>query len=466
MNSDLLENNYKLVKNFIAEEEAIRLYKEFKLCDSFYNFAGDPQAPNSSALYNYLPSLELLCEKTKEVSTITEETVLPTYTYSRIYRTGSVLTKHTDRSSCEISLTLHLYGDKPWPIWIETPEHKAKCLILEPGDAMLYLGCVAPHWRDEYVGEEYAQFFLHYVRSRGSAGMSYFDKATFKEPRIQNLIKEYKEMGWLTEEKIMQGKLEETEKYTFPFRQKSVNNEQPKTSITANLKPINIAEDTIEIDEEFVTFGEDESPFSINKKYLKEETSDSNGASNRPIKDYIKVFDNVLDSTICDLIIEEYKNSPEWTNTLTGSGHDPQARNCSVIPISHQDIIAINQENRQKIDQCLFETVSACIEKYSDATTKTDLEIKEDSGYELLRYTTGQFYVEHTDSFKESPRAITFILAINDDYEGGQISFFNRELTYKLKKGSCIMFPSNFMYPHEIQPVIDGIRYSMITWLV
>jgi Rps23 Pro-64 3,4-dihydroxylase Tpa1-like proline 4-hydroxylase len=471
MNSDLLRNNYKLIKNFIPKNRAIQLYKEFKLCDSFYNFSGDPQSPNSSAVYNYLPSLELLCEKTKEVSTITEETVLPTYTYSRIYREGSVLTKHTDRSSCEISLTVHLYGDKPWPIWIQTPSNTNKCLILEPGDAMIYLGCVAPHWRDEYVGKEYAQFFLHYVRSRGSAASSYFDKGIDREPKLEKLIKEYKEMGWLTEDKIMDGSLDRkddssfltkksTETYVFPFREKP-NTPQIKTDVVK--KSIEV-----DIDDDFVVYGDEDSPFSINKKYSKstEQNPISNNFSDTPLKDFVKVFDNALDPAICQIILDEYKNSTEWTNTLTGSGHDPNARNCSVIPISFQDIINKNPEIRQQIDQSLFECVSSCIDRYSEETTKTDLEIKEDSGYELLRYFEGQFYVQHTDSFKESPRAITFILSINDDYEGGEISFFNRELTYKLKQGSCIMFPSNFMYPHEIRPIIKGTRYSIITWLV
>jgi len=315
MNSDLLQNNYKLIKNFIPEDRAIQLYKEFKLCDSFYNFSGDPQSPNSSAVYNYLPSLELLCEKTKEVSEITEEIVLPTYTYSRIYREGSVLTKHTDRSSCEISLTVHLYGDKPWPIWIQTPSNTNKCLILEPGDAMLYLGCIAPHWRDEYVGKEYAQFFLHYVRSRGSAAVSYFDKGIVREPKLEKLIEEYKEMGWLTEDKIMAGSLDNnsssflrgksTEKYVFPFRE------------TPNITEIktNTVKKTIEvdIDDDFIIYGDESSPFSINKKYSEstEQKSISNNFSDKPLKDFIKVFDNALDPAICQTILNEYKILPQ-----------------------------------------------------------------------------------------------------------------------------------------------------------
>jgi predicted 2-oxoglutarate/Fe(II)-dependent dioxygenase YbiX len=92
--------------------------------------------------------------------------------------------------------------------------------------------------------------------------------------------------------------------------------------------------------------------------------------------------------------------------------------------------------------------------------------IEQDSGYELLRYKEGQFYIQHTDSFKDCPRAVSCSFALNDDYEGGEFAFFDRELVYNLKKGSCIMFPSNFMYPHEIMPTTSGTRYSIITWFI
>jgi hypothetical protein len=455
MNKDLLSNNYLVVKNFIEKDRAIKLSKEFKLCDSFFNFSGDPQAPNSSAVYNYLPALEILCEKTAEVSNIIGETVLPTYTYSRIYRNGSVLNKHTDRSSCEISLTLHLDGDKPWSIWVENPQGKPRCVTLNPGDALVYLGCVAPHWRDEYVGKEYTQIFLHYVRSRGSFADCYFDKSK-KNHSINDIIKEYTEMGWITQEKINSGIVQEKSSYSL-----NVKKDIPY-SIKVNNKPT-VENHTVKINTGFKILGDSGSPFNINEKFLNETSSKT---SDKSLKSYIKVFDNCISDDLSNLILDEYENDPEWHHTLTGSGHDPSARNCSAIPMSQDYVIAKNESVRKQIDQDLYEVVSNALKEYEKEIPEFELEIKEDSGYELLRYNAGEFYVEHTDSFKEMPRALTCIIALNDDYDGGEISFFKRELTYKLKKGSIIMFPSSFMYPHEIQTITKGTRYSIITWLV
>ena len=35
----------------------------------------------------------------------------------------------------------------------------------------------------------------------------------------------------------------------------------------------------------------------------------------------------------------------------------------------------------------------------------------------------------------------------------------------KLNTGSIVFFPSNFMYPHSIEPITKGTRYSIVAWL-
>lgn len=62
------------------------------------------------------------------------------------------------------------------------------------------------------------------------------------------------------------------------------------------------------------------------------------------------------------------------------------------------------------------------------------------------------------------PRTISCSFALNDDYEGGEFAFFDRRIATKIKKGAAIIFPSNFMFPHEIIKVKKGTRYSIITW--
>ena len=182
------------------------------------------------------------------------------------------------------------------------------------------------------------------------------------------------------------------------------------------------------------------------------------------INNYIVVVPDIVPSELCDAVLAEYKNCDDWQNATVKNGENLNIRNCQTVGISFSSIIEKNQETRQKIDQELFTCAAKAIQKYNKQFTHCNIE--QDSGYGLLRYETGQFYTAHTDSFKDRPRAVSCSFALNDDYEGGEFAFFDRELVYNLKKGSCIMFPSNFMYPHEIMPVTSGTRYSIVTWFI
>ena len=88
---------------------------------------------------------------------------------------------------------------------------------------------------------------------------------------------------------------------------------------------------------------------------------------------------------------------------------------------------------------------------------------------DLLKYSIGGKYEVHTDHFTDTMRHLSIIINLNDEYEGGDLIFTNQKekeiKRYKLGTGSVIFFPSNFMYPHSIQPIIKGKRYSIVSWL-
>ena len=183
------------------------------------------------------------------------------------------------------------------------------------------------------------------------------------------------------------------------------------------------------------------------------------------LKDYILVLDDIISEKICDDILSEYSNSNEWKNSLIGHGHiDKGIRNCTNIFISSDEVIEKNKEIRKKIDNDVFECTKKAIEKYNEKFNLTA--ISRDTGYNLFRYEKDGFYNEHVDSFITFPRTISCSFILNNNFEGGDFSFFNNRVIRSLKKGSAIMFPSNFLYPHSILPVIDGTRYSIVTWFI
>ena len=422
MNNLLTENNYIIIPNFIQPFRAQELAKLFEEYCIENNLDGDPQSPNSYSKYNFINFLELLCEKTPEVSDILGETVVPTYSYARVYKNGSILEKHTDREACEISLTVHLDGDTEWPIYIEMPGGETKSISMKPGDAMMYLGRTAPHWRQKFEGNKYAQVFLHYVRSRGENFFAHFDKNLKDE--------EFKVMCQKSAESNNIGNNNVVDCMQFNSKEEEQN----------NFYSYNIS---------FNNMGKIESK------------------SNTSLKEFIHVIDNVFSKELCNKILNEYRDSKYWGNAQIADQNSPlnyNVRNCNVISISSSNIIDDNYEYRKQLDNEIYERICYAVSKYCEI--HPDFFIDVDTGYELLKYEEGNFYKKHTDSFKEQQRSLSCSVQLNDDYFGGEFAFFDGEVVLKENVGSVILFPSNFMFPHEIMPVTKGTRYSIITWLV
>ena len=54
---------------------------------------------------------------------------------------------------------------------------------------------------------------------------------------------------------------------------------------------------------------------------------------------------------------------------------------------------------------------------------------------------------------------LSLVLHLNDNYEGGNFHVNDKE--YITKKGSVMVFPSAFMYPHGVKEVTKGERWSI-----
>ena len=93
------------------------------------------------------------------------------------------------------------------------------------------------------------------------------------------------------------------------------------------------------------------------------------------------------------------------------------------------------------------------------------LEVIGDSGYQLRRiYGTTRL---HTDGAKDdfAIRNLSCIVALNDDYKGGEISFPKQDYKYQMDKGDVLIFPPYHTHPHQVFPPHAGTyRYTINTW--
>ena len=135
----------------------------------------DIQAPETYSHYADIVMETMLLKVLPIMEKETGLKLIPTYSYTRIYKNGDILKRHKDRFSCEISTTMNLGGDK-WPIYIEPNPKKGGDtddgykseytdgvkVDLKPGDMLVYRGNICEHWRDKFTGKDCAQVFLHY----------------------------------------------------------------------------------------------------------------------------------------------------------------------------------------------------------------------------------------------------------------------------------------------------------------
>ena len=152
----------------------------------------DTQISNTYSIYSDMFMETLMMRVLPLMKQHTEMELIPTYSYTRIYKKGDKLRRHSDRPSCEISTTLHLGGD-PWTIFLDPTGtkvvideykeiHKPNApkgipVNLEAGDMLVYSGCELEHWREPFEGEHCAQVFLHYNNIDGPFGtQNKFDK--------------------------------------------------------------------------------------------------------------------------------------------------------------------------------------------------------------------------------------------------------------------------------------------------
>lgn len=81
----------------------------------------------------------------------------------------------------------------------------------------------------------------------------------------------------------------------------------------------------------------------------------------------------------------------------------------------------------------------------------------------ILKYSKAGYLPLHQDQGVSS-RVLSTVGYLNDNYSGGEITFPYVDITVKPEAGSVIFFPSNFIYVHEVQPMISGNRYAVPQW--
>ena len=111
----------------------------------------------------------------------------------------------------------------------------------------------------------------------------------------------------------------------------------------------------------------------------------------------------------------------------------------------------------------IFSGITEYVAEYS---SHYGVGILDDEGYTLLKYENGTHYKQHHDcGGNHRDRVVSILVYLNDDYEGGQLTFPFFDVTYTPMAGDIVLFPSNYTFAHIAEPVTKGTKYAIVSWM-
>jgi hypothetical protein len=159
-----------LVKGILPQTilEYLKVYYAVLMANN--RFCNDSECPSSLSLGGDA-ALDAVLEWIRpEVSRLVGFDLAPTYSYTRQYAKGEVLTRHTDRAACEISVTASIQipkGAGPSVVHLKPPTLDETKVEMFEGDGCVYAGTEVEHWRERFRVGGYIQLFLHFIAKHG-----------------------------------------------------------------------------------------------------------------------------------------------------------------------------------------------------------------------------------------------------------------------------------------------------------
>ena len=210
------------------------------------------------------------------------------------------------------------------------------------------------------------------------------------------------------------------------------------------------------------------------------------------IEKYVSVKQNFLDNEFCQYTIKELEQLNLWKKhdwerydpikeqklvTTSPSGeNEPEV----LIPEgmlesspTDEKVLVLKESSLKDINdfivQKIFDVMSEYVDNLKFEWYKESLHSL--TNLKFIKYSLNQTMKVHCDHlhdlFDGVERGIpvfSIIGLLNDDYEGGNLVMFG-DKKINTKEGDLIIFPSLFLFPHEIKPITKGIRYSYIAWM-
>jgi predicted 2-oxoglutarate/Fe(II)-dependent dioxygenase YbiX len=186
------------------------------------------------------------------------------------------------------------------------------------------------------------------------------------------------------------------------------------------------------------------------------------------LKKYIGIYDKVFPLKTLSIFLK-YINTLDFEDAAVVGNNKQQfirkdIRNTKSKALSRHSS-SMTEVHWQNL---LIRTFAKTFNHYSQSFGLNESFVNDITDIQILKYKVGGFYKYHVDHCKQYPRTLSGILLLNNDYEGGELSFRNLDKTGEeiipVEPNRMIVWPSNFLFPHTVKPVKKGTRYSVVAW--
>ena len=186
---------------------------------------------------------------------------------------------------------------------------------------------------------------------------------------------------------------------------------------------------------------------------------------NLDVKAFAKLYKSVVSNDLCDKTVSEMNTLDFKEHTFYNANtNEYKPRSGSQELSMSWGNVSTKKDLNKLVDDTAFHYVKNLRMPWFDKY----------QGYSHVRFNKYAenkkmaLHADHIHSMFDGERKGIPILSVlgvlNDDYEGGEFILFD---DYKIdfKKGDVLIFPSIFLYPHKVEPVTKGTRYSYISWV-
>jgi len=132
----------------------------------------------------------------------------------------------------------------------------------------------------------------------------------------------------------------------------------------------------------------------------------------------------------------------------------------------NSDLLKTNLEQSIKKNNLKFEIQNYIFPFLYDYIKKYELSVKRVKNFKICEQIKSSDFHNDLDKYAAQKHFYTIIVALNDDYVGGEIQFKNRvgNETIKLSAGDVLIYPANNNYAHRELEVTSGTKYTAIAY--